>query len=107
MSADGVLGTVFGGDRRTCRGRGTPDASIVLDRARHRAGPASRRSWARPQARSWSRGSQRREIVGMTTLIAYRIPTGLHAVIEDVVVDESARGHGVGAALVAEAARWT
>ena len=44
-------------------------------------------------------------IVGMTTLIAYRIPTGLHAVIEDVVVDESARGHGVGAALVAEAVR--
>ena len=42
-------------------------------------------------------------IVGMTTLIIYRIPTGLHAVIEDVVVDESARGHGVGAELVAQA----
>jgi ribosomal protein S18 acetylase RimI-like enzyme len=44
-------------------------------------------------------------IVGMTTLIVYRIPTGLHAVIEDVVVDESARGHGVGAELLAQAVR--
>ena len=44
-------------------------------------------------------------IVGVTTLIVYRIPSGLHAVIEDVVVDESARGHGVGAALVSEAVR--
>jgi GNAT superfamily N-acetyltransferase len=44
-------------------------------------------------------------IVGMTTLITYRIPSGPHAVIEDVVVDESARGHGVGAALVSEAVR--
>ena len=43
------------------------------------------------------------EIVGSLTLVSYRIPTGLHAVIEDVVVDESARGHGVGAALVFEA----
>jgi ribosomal protein S18 acetylase RimI-like enzyme len=44
-------------------------------------------------------------IVGMTTLITYRIPAGRHAVIEDVVVDEAARGHGVGAALVSEAVR--
>jgi ADP-ribose pyrophosphatase YjhB (NUDIX family)/ribosomal protein S18 acetylase RimI-like enzyme len=43
------------------------------------------------------------KVVGMTTLVVYRIPSGLHAVIEDVVVDESARGHGVGAALVSEA----
>lgn len=43
------------------------------------------------------------EIVGSLTLVSYRIPTGLHCVIEDVVVDESARGHGVGAALVSEA----
>ncbi|MGA3216210.1 MAG: GNAT family N-acetyltransferase [Acidimicrobiales bacterium] len=39
-------------------------------------------------------------IVGAITVLVYRIPTGLHAVIEDVVVDESARGHGVGGALV-------
>ena len=38
-------------------------------------------------------------IVGMLTLAVFRIPTGLRAWIEDVVVDESARGQGVGAAL--------
>ncbi|HQZ33756.1 MAG TPA: GNAT family N-acetyltransferase [Ilumatobacteraceae bacterium] len=36
------------------------------------------------------------EIVGTLTLVLYRIPTGLKAWIEDVVVDASARGHGVG-----------
>jgi ribosomal protein S18 acetylase RimI-like enzyme len=36
------------------------------------------------------------EIVGSLTLVFYRIPTGLKSWIEDVVVDESARGHGVG-----------
>jgi ribosomal protein S18 acetylase RimI-like enzyme len=39
------------------------------------------------------------QIVGTLTLILYHIPTGLKAWIEDVVVDESARGHGVGEAL--------
>jgi ribosomal protein S18 acetylase RimI-like enzyme len=38
-------------------------------------------------------------IVGSLTLATFRIPTGLRAWIEDVVVDNSARGHGVGAAL--------
>ncbi len=38
-------------------------------------------------------------IVGTLTLVLYRIPTGLHAWIEDVVVDEAARGQGVGEAL--------
>jgi len=42
-------------------------------------------------------------IIGSLTLVTYRIPTGLHSVIEDVVVDESARGHGVGAALIEDA----
>jgi ribosomal protein S18 acetylase RimI-like enzyme len=35
-------------------------------------------------------------IVGMGTLVTFRIPTGRRAWIEDVVVDESARGQGVG-----------
>ena len=35
-------------------------------------------------------------IVGSLTLAFYRIPTGLKAWIEDVVVDDAARGHGVG-----------
>ena len=38
-------------------------------------------------------------IVGCLTLVLYRIPTGLKAWIEDVVVDEAARGSGVGEAL--------
>jgi len=38
-------------------------------------------------------------IVGSLTLVFYRIPTGLKAWIEDVVVDESARGLGIGEAL--------
>ena len=44
-----------------------------------------------------------RPVVGTLTLVIYRIPTGLHAVIEDVVVDESARGAGAGSALMAAA----
>ena len=39
------------------------------------------------------------EIVGGLTLACYRIPTGVKAWIEDVVVDGSARGSGVGEAL--------
>jgi ribosomal protein S18 acetylase RimI-like enzyme len=45
------------------------------------------------------------EIVGILTLVMFPIPTGLRAWIEDVVVDESARGHGVGADLTREAVR--
>ena len=40
-----------------------------------------------------------RRIAGTLTLATYRIPTGLKAWIEDVVVDDAARGHGVGEAL--------
>ncbi|MDQ3738559.1 MAG: GNAT family N-acetyltransferase [Actinomycetota bacterium] len=36
------------------------------------------------------------EIVGSLTLVTFRIPTGQKAWIEDVVVDEGARGRGVG-----------
>ena len=45
------------------------------------------------------------EIMGALTLVMFPIPTGLRAWIEDVVVDEAARGHGVGAALTLEAVR--
>ena len=38
-------------------------------------------------------------IVGSLTLIIFRIPTGVRAWIEDVVVEESARGRGMGEAL--------
>ena len=48
-------------------------------------------------------------IVGLLTLAVFRIPTAVRAWIEDVVVDERARGKGVGEALsraaLAEAAQ--
>ncbi len=43
------------------------------------------------------------KIVGTLTLVMFPIPTGLRAWIEDVVVDESARGLGIGEALSREA----
>src|ERR1700733_14192517 len=39
-------------------------------------------------------------IVGMLTLASFQIPTGVRSWIEDVVVDEAARGQGAAAALV-------
>lgn len=39
------------------------------------------------------------QILGSLTLVVFRIPTGLRAWIEDVVVDGEARGRGVGEAL--------
>lgn len=38
-------------------------------------------------------------ILGTLTLVVFRIPTGVRAWIEDVVVDGAARGQGVGEAL--------
>jgi ribosomal protein S18 acetylase RimI-like enzyme len=42
-------------------------------------------------------------ILGTLTLAVFRIPTGVRAWIEDVVVDESARGRGIGEALTLRA----
>jgi ribosomal protein S18 acetylase RimI-like enzyme len=44
-------------------------------------------------------------IVGSLTIVLYRIPTRLEGTIQDVVVDESARGQGIGEALTREAQR--
>lgn len=44
-------------------------------------------------------------IIGSLTLALFRIPTGVRAWIEDVVVDEAARRRGVGEALTQEALR--
>ena len=38
-------------------------------------------------------------VLGSLTLVVFPIPTGIRAWIEDVVVDEAARGRGVGEAL--------
>jgi ribosomal protein S18 acetylase RimI-like enzyme len=43
------------------------------------------------------------DVVGMLTLVVFDAPTGRRGLIEDVVVDESARGRGVGEALTREA----
>jgi ribosomal protein S18 acetylase RimI-like enzyme len=45
-------------------------------------------------------------IIGALTIAVFRIPTGVRAWIEDVVVDESARGRGVGESLTREAIRY-
>jgi ribosomal protein S18 acetylase RimI-like enzyme len=39
------------------------------------------------------------DVIGSLTLACYRMPTGVKAWIEDVVVDEAGRGRGVGEAL--------
>ena len=44
-------------------------------------------------------------IVGMLSLVVFRIPTGVRARIEDVVVDQDARGRGVGEKLSLDAIR--
>ena len=41
-----------------------------------------------------------RPILGMLSLVAFEIPTGVREGVEDVVVDEAARGQGAGFALV-------
>jgi ribosomal protein S18 acetylase RimI-like enzyme len=43
------------------------------------------------------------KIVGFLALVMFPIPTGFRAWIEDVIVDESARGRGVGEALTKKA----
>ena len=43
------------------------------------------------------------EIIGTLSLVVFRIPTGVRAWIEDVVVDAAAGRHGAGTALVREA----
>src|SRR5436190_16713688 len=43
------------------------------------------------------------DVLGMLTLVLFRVPTGLRGLIHDVVVDGSARGRGIGEALTREA----
>lgn len=47
-----------------------------------------------------ARELENKHILGMLTLVHFRISSGLRAWIEDVVVDEAARGIGAGKALV-------
>ena len=43
------------------------------------------------------------KIVGALTLSVYRVPTGIRSIIEDVIVDNAARGQGIGEALMQRA----
>ncbi len=45
------------------------------------------------------------EIVGMLTLLVCATPTGIRALIEDVAVDTTTRGRGIGELLMKEALR--
>lgn len=47
--------------------------------------------------------SETGDILGALTLAVYRVPTGIRSIIEDVVVDISARGEGIGEALMLRA----
>ena len=42
------------------------------------------------------------EIIGLATLAIYPVPTGIRAIIEDMVVDERARGKRIGEALICD-----
>lgn len=52
-----------------------------------------------------ARASADGPILGAATLSLVRAPTGLHARLEDVIVDDAARGQGLGAALTEETIR--
>ena len=68
------------------------------------ASPATRLLVARLPAAAGDGGAPG-AIVGTLTLVLFRIPTGVRGWIEDVIVDEAARGTGVGEALTAEGIR--
>ena len=46
------------------------------------------------------------EIVGMMSFVTYRIPSGLKGWIEDVAVDKSQQGKGIGRALIEKAIEY-
>ncbi len=43
------------------------------------------------------------KIIAALTVAVYRVPSGVHSIIEDVIVNESARGQGLGQALIQRA----
>jgi GNAT superfamily N-acetyltransferase len=43
------------------------------------------------------------DIVGVLSLTLYQVPTGMRSIVEDVVVDERMRRHGIGEGLVRHA----
>lgn len=49
-----------------------------------------------------ARAAESTPIIGAATLAVVRAPSGVHARLEDVIVDETVRGQGVGEALTRE-----
>jgi ribosomal protein S18 acetylase RimI-like enzyme len=47
--------------------------------------------------------NEENKIIGALTLAIYRVPTGIRSIIEDVIVDRSIRGQGIGEALMKRA----
>jgi ribosomal protein S18 acetylase RimI-like enzyme len=78
------------GEQAAADRAGTGDAGDVRDARAH--DPAGTRD-AGAHEPGWP-------IVGMLTLVTFRLPTGVRAWIEDVVVDSGSRGKGIGEALV-------
>jgi ribosomal protein S18 acetylase RimI-like enzyme len=54
---------------------------------------------ASPNTYLYTARDEHGKIVGSLTLVFYRTPTALHAWIEDVIVDETVRGQGLGTTL--------
>ena len=52
-----------------------------------------------------ARAAESAPIIGAATLAMVRAPSGVHARLEDVIVDETVRGQGVGEALTREVIR--
>ena len=50
-----------------------------------------------------ARKSDTKEIIGMLTLITYRIPVAKRGLLEDLVVDRKYRGKGIATKLISEA----
>ena len=59
-----------------------------------------------PNTSIWIAKDDDERIVGMLTLVIYRTPTGVHAWIEDVIVDEASRGKGLGKLLTSTAIEY-
>ena len=88
------------GGRRGAR-RDDPRAAAAADRGAHAADARAARRTSSRTRRCSSRATTTARILGTLTLVLYRVSSGLKGRIEDVIVDESARGQGVGEALIA------
>ncbi len=66
----------------------------------NRLSPSDLQAIISSEASSLYLAQEQGEYLGALTLVIFRIPTGLRAWIEDVVVSEDARGRGVATALV-------